>query len=374
MTDQEIAFDSKFKKYGGLFKREAAADIISFDVIKQRAADLVTRCKARYPTLPDIFIEIIDSNIFNAVASSYNGLFLIGINKGAFYLLEDMFDKMLSNKHVLISVGNPEIEVEQLFKINAIITDGQIAYDADIPNGKVSPRDGTRQDFSSQCISETMDFLILHEICHIARGHVGYLKATKDKDWFEFTPDKLSNGLEPLFSQTCEMDADSFAVNHAFLLEVNRCWPFVDDLDSAIEVVNNHDWEAFYLSWFFSIHAFFKLCGYREFDEKAAHKKSHPPPAMRLCLIVANVDAILEKHKILDINAIIQRLLTSIKDVEFAFSQVTFHENDINILSKFASILQGHSDYNRQIRHNWNNVYPLIKPFSFGQLPPLVDL
>jgi hypothetical protein len=63
-------------------------------------------------------------------------------------------------------------------------------------------------------------------------------------------------------------------------------------------------------------------------------------------------------------------LNNTILKAEQAFTEVTYNKNEIDI---FANNHFAATQYVHEITHNWNNAYPLIRPYAYVDLPPMVS-
>jgi len=130
------------------------------------------------------------------------------------------------------------------------------------------------------------------------------------------------------------------------------------------------NFEIFWRLWTFSIYSFFRLCGFTHFNVYETKDLSHPPPTIRIQMILINISTKLKemKYQENDVDKYIYAQLQSMKEAEKAFSYITYTDNDLGI---FINAFDQSGQYVNDILNNWKNVYPVIKPFAYGELPPI---
>jgi hypothetical protein len=367
MNKNESDFDRVFKDRGGFFDPTLESDSVAklTAELKVTLEDAVNYLKPRYPQLPEINFDFIRSNIFNACVRQVDNKLYLGINIGTFFLLNDMFLKMFLSKGMFSNVGDTNIETEDKKILNAVIDSGNVCY---FGSTTLHPIDPTRYFYASTYTSFAMNFLIFHECCHIIRGHIGYATNKKHTiEWNEVETNKTI-ALDGLVSQTLEMDADSFAVNHAHITALSY-------IKSSGTLDNNYpnvysDLRTFYTNWGSAIYSFFRLCDINAPNNDFSKNRSHPPPSVRMSLITNNITTILSRDKSGDSKLVLEEILKSITIAEDAFASITFQErNPIVFFLNYPNTIS----YQHLLIKNWNNVLPLIKPFSYGELPPIVN-
>ncbi len=361
MTEREIKFDNFFKNRNGifLFNSDLTNEVKSF------ITRIENYLKPRYPTLPNIIGDFIADNSLNAVAGKYEDDYFVGINIGTYFLIGDMFNKMMATKSVFEKIGNIAIETSDKKILNAIIENKSISFDHANTTNVIVAKDPIRRDFGGICTSLIMNFIIFHEFGHIIRGHVGYVNQFNYNTIEEI--DSAIKPVEPLTYRTLEMDADSFAVNHMFLIGIQ--YLNVHNLSHPFNLLYK-DIPTFLSNFIFSIYCLFKLFEIEEFNPAIANNLNHPPPSIRISLILDNVASLLEHHQIANQDDLIKQILYSVVEAENAFSSIRYFSN--NSSSLFFSNHAKSEEYVNEILLNWKNVYPLIEPFAFGKLPPIV--
>ncbi|TMI74834.1 MAG: hypothetical protein E6H09_03050 [Bacteroidetes bacterium] len=371
MDERELKFDTTFKERGGLFDADRTLALSTrkmFDDIKADAGSIIDYLKLTYPNLPYINLDFINSPIINATACRYKGEHYIGINYGCFLLLYDMFSKMFASQQILNDIGNVALETDERKNLSAIIIDGYVAFD--LYNTRIcNPIDEVRGEFAMAYTAIAVRYLIFHELGHIVRGHTGYLDDTYASAFSEIeSPNNEDGKIKYIDRQTMEMDADSFATNHSHLraiVEINH-----PEMIPGIFKIINKNIKTFYSHWIFVIYNLLRLFLLTEFNYDKNKLAKHPPQWMRMQLILNNIHAILMINNFDNNDIITSHLRNTIESAESAFCSITFDTKNSELF--WLNFLQS-EHYGKEIRYNWNNLIPLLKPYALGKLPGLVD-
>ncbi len=375
MTKEENEkFDAVFKDVGGRYYTDNKENDESFNIgLKQVIDDAEGFIKylrrSRYVNLPYINFNIINNPTLNACAVLVGDEYYIGLNVGSFLLVNDMFSKMFSNKEIFSNIGNVSLETTSAKKLSRFIYNDEIYFNTKVFESFL-PQDPIRGSFSMMLSWLAINYLVHHEIGHIIRGHCGYYKSISYKQhWSELELKQFDN---PFHFQTMEMDADSFAVNYAFLSTDNVAQAKADGktIDYPWNLIYT-DIEIFFHYWTFAIYSFHRLCNIEHFNEEETNQLSHPPPSVRISLMMNNILSIMEKRNMPKIESMSNMLVKTIVEAELAFSKITYEENKPDI---FFSNHVLSTNYTEKLMRNWNNVLPLIKPFAIApeSLPPPV--
>src|SRR5690348_5925182 len=98
MTEKQKEFDLIFKKYGGYYDpaKNGSKEIqLACEMTKRNIYQTINSLKQdKYPLMPEIHVDFINSSILNASVSKYNDRYYFGINIGTLFLIADMFNKM----------------------------------------------------------------------------------------------------------------------------------------------------------------------------------------------------------------------------------------------------------------------------------------
>jgi hypothetical protein len=155
----------------------------------------------------------------------------------------------------------------------------------------IIPKDDTRFWYADGRARCALDYLLLHEFCHIRNGHCQLACAKGISVISELELRSVSDRLsedQRMMMQAFEMDADAFAAQHTFLREVNELQAIGGDwirglhnigkLDNWPDIDPNRGLLIF--DWIFAISAMFWILGF-EFIATEIPMKTHPPAAMR---------------------------------------------------------------------------------------------
>lgn len=363
-TDKEI-FDSVFKKRGGRLELDDP-DIHS--ILKrhvQYCYAIIDTMKPRYPKTPHIYIDFIDNLSFNACVAKFKDKYFIGINFGAYVLIKDLFYKILSSKYTFKNIGNSDIESAEDVKMNIFLGEGGITFDATAYTYAV-PKDKVRMEYSHVLSSIVLDYIFLHELGHILRGHVDYvLETTGVTEWAEiFHSAEIKNKIAPSFSQTLEMDADSFSINNILLLvkvfkERVKNEP-VSISETYKEIILND--QQYVDCMVFSLYTLFKIFGFaNDLNDKY---RSHPTPITRVILILTNIAQLIMKGD--NFSEAAGSFLKIIGEAELCFSKVSYQKTDAVELEQNW---KASAPVASEIINNWNNVRPFLLKHAYGVLP-----
>ncbi|MBC7488453.1 MAG: hypothetical protein H7282_17070 [Cytophagaceae bacterium] len=355
MTVEQFKFHYIFSSKGGLFNVAHLEELQHFKTAIEQMFEVI---KKKYPNLPPINFDFVLNDSLNACVKKVNGEYYIGINIGAYFLLKDMFQKMLSSNKVLLNVGNPLIETGDKNLLTAL---NNRPIEFDIANIEmIVPKDPVRTSYGSLYMTFCLNFLVLHECAHIIRGHLDYhIKSNHNSDWNEFEDLNPQTNLESCsLYQTLEMDADSFATNWAFIEAESIIEHNLPPIKNDTSVFEN--WNSFVFNWFFSIYSLLRMQGFNELNVSKCKSYTHPPATIRMALIAGNIISILEKKNKNDsIDEITKNYIASSKEAEKAYMEITCSHD---CFGHFAEIYKNTDlqNYNSEILSNWNKVRPLL--------------
>jgi hypothetical protein len=370
-------FHKVFLEKGGLFDVD---NLDEKDFLRKLKLDInmeIALIKKVYPLAPDIHFDFIYNSEINASVDNKDGVFFVGIYIGTFFLLSDMFMKMLSTKKVLAHVGNIDKESSEKITINALQMERGVGFRYEEDYNLIFPNDIKRKTYAETLTNFALKFLVYHECGHIIRGHLGYVKNSKfEYSWDEYLPNsaEYNKGILNL-RQTLEMDADSFAVNRSFILgkiftlelKVNsKESKYYSELYSWIY----RDIATFVRTWSFSIYSMFRLFGFYKIDLDRAVIKDHPPCIMRINMILSNLMKIIKLDKSLNFEEMFEASFFASQEAEESFTHVTYSDN---LYQDFWKL--GRTDYFRlyikELLANWNTLRPELEKHAYGKLPPL---
>ena len=226
-------FDSAFSSKGGRYHIEKLdstkiASVI-FNYHKAQAIKYIESFRAHESlkkTAPYIYFNYIDNADLNAQVKKINDeTYLIGINAGTIFILHDLFNRILSNPNILKTIGDPTLETQVNPTLRNYYNDANLLVSCGDPNydshKMIIPEDKSRILYANHLIEITIDFLIAHELTHIANGHIAYAEA-KGINIHEERNIQTNKEVDILTIQTLEMDADAMAISKGLSNAIKR--------------------------------------------------------------------------------------------------------------------------------------------------------
>lgn len=373
MTNLELdtLANSIFKDRGGIFHVDINQNNSPSRYMKE-ANFILNYLKIKYSNLPQIHICFLDNSEINACALKHNNVYFIAINIGTCVLLDNIFFSYFASSSILNHIGDVSNEHSSVGKINAIYRDDILEFDRNCGIPFNYPKNKTRFDYAILYSNFAFDYLILHECCHIIRGHIDLMQSiliTSDFNWSEAqcVTKEISDENIPLISQTLEMDADSFATNHAIYYGIENVKNKQQPTEAHSEIFSSLN--SFLENWGFAIYSLFRIFQFHDIEFTNLKHYMHPPPAGRLNIIQSNIATLLlEYYKIENAHTLLTNFVNSVFLSEKTFMEATDGKTKID---KFIEASQDETiaNYLKEISINWNYVRPLLKPFSFGELP-----
>jgi hypothetical protein len=368
MTDRG-QFDKCFKSKGGHFDYNTLIQPEIFEFLLNGCRNDLNSIRTGRPNLPEVYFDFINNSSLNACAAKMEGRYFIGINIGTFFIISDLFFRMLATKNILTQYGDVsnEDDVKKIF--NAQITDTNILFIAKDPNEAVAPKNIIRHHLAQVLTSFAIKFLVMHEYGHIIFGHLDYLEnKTKNCYWNEIDEIKNENELDSLFSQTLEMDADCYGIK----IGVEQLIYYSENINSLKEELKHFysPLESSLSLWFYSIYSLFRLFGYHNNDITKIKTTHHPQTGIRQHIVFATTHTIFQNKPYKELLSKIPALaVTTIQTVEKAFEEISMQGYD----SKAIKIAYENESQEHVVllMRNWNNVRPELEKFAKGNLAPL---
>jgi hypothetical protein len=206
--DAEV-FHQATIRHGGLLGHKMAPGSppeMWYDLIAEHADSLISSARQHVPGLPHIHFDFVLNGAPNAVAFKIDSRYHIGMTTGILYLLNLVFCRMLSDSNLFPFIGSPSEEADHLPPLTGYRPEGQEMYEASIrPN---RPKTDARGSYSSHLHYLAIQFLVGHEIAHITRGHVDYLKSNTGNGLIAELGTKNAEQNRLIESQTIDFDAD----------------------------------------------------------------------------------------------------------------------------------------------------------------------
>ncbi len=279
MTDAEI-FDREMKPFGSRLDRRIPAGTPAeslYTQIEQAANGMILSARSHVPRLPEIHFDFIHNGEINAYAFKSEGRYFVGVTTGTLYMLQVVLSRMLAERALFPSYGNPNGEADDLPPLKGYVAHAQKMCDAGLR--LVLPRTPFRFQCSGYFFFQAFSFLLGHEIAHIARGHVDYWEAETGSS---FVAELTGGGSAPtpkIERQTIEMDADmrSIFANAASLELTNRnAARLLNPWTSAFPDLETLIWD-----WAFAMHTLFRLFGDIQFRPSELTTDTYPPLPVR---------------------------------------------------------------------------------------------
>lgn len=117
--------------------------------------------------LPPIFFDWIQVPFIQGFAKQYRDRFFIGVSNATYYLTSLLFNRMLSFKAVFPMLGNSSLEVDPGLILGWKANAYEMFHKGYVP---VNPKCRTRAVYASHLRFLAIEFLMLHELGHIAIG------------------------------------------------------------------------------------------------------------------------------------------------------------------------------------------------------------
>ena len=279
MTDAEI-FDREMKPFGGRLDRRIPAGTPAeslYKEIEQAANGMILSARSHVQRLPEIHFDFIYNGKINAYAFKSEGRYFVGVTTGTLYMLQVVLSRMLAERGLFPTYGNPNDEADDLPPLKGYVPHAQKMCDAGLR--LVLPRTLARFQCAGYFFFNAFSFLLGHEIAHIARGHVDYWEAEAGSP---FVAELTGGGIAPTLEierQTIEMDADmrSIFANAASLeLTTRNAARFQRPWTSAFPDLETLIWD-----WAFAVHTLFRLFGDIQFRPSELTTETYPPLPVR---------------------------------------------------------------------------------------------
>ena len=303
----------------------------SMNYVAHRARGFLQNAAAVVPEMPPIHFDLINNLQFNAVAFQREGRYFIGMNRGAVSSLAVLFDRMLADPEVLPFIGDPREETADLPLLPNIGLDFERSF-ATVPEFP-GPQSPFRQATALRLWELALDFLTVHEITHIANGHVDYLRNRQGVSAIEEAgrPAWASSSSEyKLTHQTMEMDADAMAVHISLENEWGRVtgkyprrspeWEWIYDRPGVVS-----------LQWSWAVSTLFRLMGDARLVGGEITQEIYPRPRLRTVMVQQAAGQVERPEGLQDHSALVgedfYNIPPAIKaaslDVEGIFSRLT---------------------------------------------------
>lgn len=310
---------------------------------------------------PNILVDFVDNDSFNAFAMKRGETYIIGINWSVLTILSDIFNRIMSHPHLMAEIGNSSLEnnldkIDDYFlDLKQLITNFKSGPD-DIMMSNI-PKDRIRAKYAHHLTVIAMDFIFEHELSHILFGHVDYLeknhRLTIVKEFI--SEDKLRKNID---LQTLEMDADSTALAR-ICINVFRTISkeIFFEIDSELQFLYN-DYISTFSTIYFSLTTLYLVFGDSNYQFTVPGYSSHPPPTVRHLMIGSTFGSMIDKWNLnVSVDDFYEKIADGAKEAFKCYLEITNKKLNKEAYSKefyqenplFGSLL---SHWSNHLRNN----------------------
>lgn len=319
------------------------------------------------PNLPNIYLDIINNDKFNATAIlSNNGNYYIGIFKGVILELDEFLSKAVKS--------------EKFYK-------------------RFNMKKEKANEYKELCFNYALEFLVAHEISHIRFGHLALKKKSKKDAAFMYENYQIKSKEENIFEQTLEMDADCCGIATVFnrlLADINtnsnsnpikmikiNIDEFIEDPAENIKLndFNDMNFSDSIVKFMLLEERLFCLAFSINFINerlfKAEHKLldlddyDHPHPGLRQFYIQANISTIL--LRIFNENNSDSNI-SVMGDAFISVSNILNENLDKKIIPMCVVFTEAGQKHMVELSEQWGVVREELKSCSFDGLAPYEKL
>ncbi|MBM4053919.1 MAG: hypothetical protein FJ264_04425 [Planctomycetes bacterium] len=274
----EGSFDRAFREYGGRLDlstvhpttRDGMQGLLDYYRWLLNAARFAD---PPYNPTGNLTVDFVDNAEVNATAFVSNQLELIGINWGLVALIYQAFYLLMSSPTVLPNIGDAEVEKAEKRNIDALLQPQSWKL-----MESLLPKDGDRVRVAQHLAWNAMAFVFAHEVSHVCRAHLRYLKTTFGIDrHVEYRTVRLSESQARTL-QALELDADTAAAETNLILWTKLCRRGTFPLLTEVPPLT---------TWSLSLSMFFHVLDMKTKPHESA-LRSHPKPAVRLLQVSYN--------------------------------------------------------------------------------------
>lgn len=175
-------------------------------------------CPAHQRVVTKLYCDIVDDPFLNATATTSGEYNLVGLNRGAVANIFGFFYMLLSHPGIMPEYGFPETESSWSASLGECDWRQPISAILNQPVGASklrqvwkAPKDWFRQSIADTLSTMALDFLFFHEITHLRRGHLHFLRTEASASKIDET---WSTAKPPIqrAKQAFELDADGGAM------------------------------------------------------------------------------------------------------------------------------------------------------------------
>lgn len=207
----------------------------------------------------------------------------------------------------------------------------------------VSPVDSERQSYGQHLFAQLAMFMVGHELAHITRGHVDYLRSERISSFVSELGWQGSGADATLELQALEFDADRRAV-------LARSVSMYDAVENGAGS-KAQPWskngqlfsvESLQFDWAFAANVMYRLFGDRVFTKLELENSTHPPMPLRRRMAMDYANAILLGNWTKDEETVHRTIGGAIKATEMAFLAIGAPEQGGGFTSAFSEESNAH--------------------------------
>lgn len=384
MEEKELAwgFNELFleRRYGGIFDYEN--DALDYEAnfgetltYLRGFINGVLDYESRNKKKPVVYVNYIYNERLNAVAAkdTKRGVYYIGINCGIVYLLERLFNTILSNPLIFPNIGEGSKEAGTHIIDKSLYTSVKNFIDNSIPLDYDKPKDELRRALAEYLSLLALGYLVMHELVHIINGHVDYMRATKGLRVFQENSFSYKTPEENLLSQTLEFDADSVAMS-TMVFHVSFMHSFPENIKLKYRrIVQQLDIAIGFTA--FAAYTIFKIFENDTLAIDSVFANSHPSfnirrriigPTIATLVLDVRTRAIIKEEVL---SKVVPTVAAILLGSEQAFKQV---ENDMlleaeNVL-KQISLDEIGMHHTSLLKKHWSIIRPSLLPYALNTL------
>jgi len=367
------SFNRIFAKQNGSFydlnRLNGMPDIkASFQQVLTVCEDYIKELLAQYENPPKVYIAFIDNPLLGAAVGKEGEEYFIGLYNGSIMILQGLFGRMLCSPKVLPLLG--DVSKEEAQKINnPYIINAVVLFDTihNYPEHERFPKDEDRRDGVILLSHLAMQFLALHELGHIVRGHIDYRLNNGQSTPHEDSTIHMVKigGQSGLLSQGMEFDADFFATHNGMAFYSNSFKGLELPLDGRMRVMG---------LWVFAVCSLFRVFGLIPNDAVQLDDYSHPPVGMRMYVLLSTYANRLQEEseiffgKRLSKEEISKYIKNCLLDVETGFREIGDDEETLETGFNSFNFDAQHLSHSHKVMKSFNNIRPEIEVFMLKSI------
>ncbi len=311
--------------------------------------------------LPKIHLAFLNDEELGAKATKWFGMYFIGLNIGSYYILINLFSRMLACPKIFENIGDLKLERKDFSKYKMGSSQFKNFDDVYADTEEfIGPNDLTRKEVAKLLVHTSLLTLVLHEFTHIKNGHIDYLITTQTKG------EKIS----PLTSQTLEYDADCFSLNFMIKAIINSNLAPEKINIQLLRPIFADLYEIIKLTLFAQYSTFRILSLSKDLTKNELESNNYMPPNLRQFIHMEMLLNLAEKYpNYLDIDKMKTTVINSVKEAEIAFDIISEIETDTKAIKLTST--EKYQNHLTKVTKHWAVVRPILEPFSFTKLPPI---